>query len=192
VCHVSARDPNFYHLLLRIDQDYAEQTRAQRCSCGGVLHSARYPRKPRGISYEARCHCEFRYSFCCADCRRRTTPFSVRFLGRRVYTAAIMIVVSATRASAGTAAAMRQLDALGVPPSTIARWRHWWMTGFVGTPFWALGRAAFVPPVETAQVPASLLERFATTQLAEPLPCLLRWLSPLTSGSAVSTLREGR
>lgn len=167
---MSARDPNFYHLLLRIDQDYAEQTRARRCRRGGVLHSARYPRKPRGISYEARCHCEVRYSFCCADCRRRTTPFSVRFLGRRVYTAAIMIVVSATRASAGTAAPMRQLDALGVPPSTIARWRHGWTTGFVGTPFWALGRAAFVPPVETTQVPASLLERFATTQPAEPLP----------------------
>jgi hypothetical protein len=192
VCHVSIQNPNFYRLLLLIDQDYAEQTRAQRCRCGGVLHSARYPRKPRGISDEARCHCDFRYSFCCADCRCRTTPFSVRFLGRRIYTAAIMIVVSATRASAGTAAAMRQLDALGVPPSTIARWRHWWTTGFVGTPFWALGRAVFVPPVETGQVPASLLERFATTQPAEPLVCLLRWLSPLTSGSAVSTLREGR
>ncbi|WP_258187481.1 hypothetical protein [Trinickia symbiotica] len=87
---------------------------------------------------------------------------------------------------------MRQLDALGVPPSTIARWQHWWTTGFVGTPFWSLGRAAFVPPVEIAQVPASLLERFATTQPAEPLSCLLRWLSPLTSGSAVSILREGR
>jgi hypothetical protein len=189
---VSTRNPNFYHLLLHIDQDLAEQTRAQRCRCGGVLHSARYPRKPRGLPSGARSCCDFRYSFCCAGCRRRTTPFSVRFFGRRVYVAAIMVVVSATRASAGTAAAMRQLDALGVPPSTIARWRHWWTTGFVGTPFWALGRAAFVPPVDPALVPASLLVRFANTQPAEPLLHLLRWLSPLTSGSAVSTLREGR
>jgi hypothetical protein len=192
VCHVSAQNPNFYQLLLRIDQDYAGQARAQGCHCGGTLHSACYPRKPRGISCEARCHCDFRYSFCCAECRRRTTPFSVRFLGRRVYVAAIMIVVSATRASAGTAAAMRQLDTLGVPPSTIARWRHWWATDFASTPFWTLGRAAFVPPVETAQAPASLLERFAATRAAEPLLCLLRWLSPLTSGSAMGSLREGR
>jgi hypothetical protein len=189
---VSARDPNFYHLLLRIDQDLAEQARARRCRCGGVLHSARYPRKPRGVPGEARSCCDFRYSFCCADCRRRTTPFSVRFLGRRVYVAAIMIVVSATRASAGTAAAMRQLDALGVPPSTIARWRHWWTTGFVYTPFWLLGQAAFVPPVETGQAPASLLERFATTRSSQPLLGLLRWLLPLTSASAMSNPREGR
>jgi hypothetical protein len=81
-----------------------------------VLHSARYPRKPRGLPGGARSCCDFRYSFCCADCRHRTTPFSVRFFGRRVYIAAIMVVVSATRASAGTAAAMRHLDALGVPP----------------------------------------------------------------------------
>jgi hypothetical protein len=194
VCHVSARNPNFYQLLLRIDQDYAEQTRAQRCRCcRGVLHSARYPRKPRGLTHEARAECgNYRFSFCCAECRRRTTPFSVRFLGRRVYVAAIMVAVSATRASAGTAAAMRQLDALGVPPSTIARWRHWWTTEFVSTPFWTLGQAAFAPPVETARAPASLLECFAATQLAEPRLCLLRWLSPLTSGSAVSSLREGR
>jgi hypothetical protein len=192
VCHVSAQNPNFYQLLLRIDQDYANQARAQGCHCGAALHSACYPRKPRGISYEARCHCDFRYSFCCAECRRRTTPVSVRFLGRRVYVAAIMVVVSATRASAGTAAAMRQLDTLGVPPSTIAQWRHWWTTEFVGTPFWTLGRAAFVPPVETDQAPASLLERFSAALQPEPLLCLLRWLSPLTGGRAMSTVREGR
>ena len=192
MCHVSTRNPNFYHLLLHIDQDLAEQTRAQRCRCGGVLHSARYPRKPRGLPDETRSCFDFRYSFCCADCRCRTTPFSVRFLGRRVYAAAIMVVVSATRASAGTAAAMRQLDTLGVPPSTIARWRHWWTTRFVSTPFWTLEQAMFVPPVVTARLPASLLERFVSTPTAEPLLCLLRWLSPLTSDSAVSSLCEGR
>ena len=194
MCHTSARNPEFYRLLLRIDQDFAEQTRSQRCGrCRGVLHSARYPRKPRGLTREARAECgNYRFSFCCAECRRRITPFSVRFLGRRIYVAAIMVVVSATRASAGTAAAMRQLDALGVPRATIARWQQWWQTDFVSTPFWTLGRPAFMPPVETAQAPASLVERFAAALQPEPLLCLLRWLSPLTSGSAMSTVREGR
>ena len=50
----------------------------------------------------------------------------------------------------------------------------------------------FVPPVVTARLPASLLERFVSTPTAEPLLCLLRWLSPLTSDSAVSSLCEGR
>jgi hypothetical protein len=194
VCHTSARNPDFYRLLLRIDQDFAEQTRSQRCGrCRGVLHSARYRRKPRGLTRKARAECgDFRYSFCCAECRRRTTPFSVRFLGRRVYVAAIMVAVSATRASAGTAAAIHRLDELGVPRATIAQWRHWWQTDFVSTPFWTLGRAAFVPPVETVQAPASLLERFAAALQPEPLLCLLRWLSPLTGGRAMSTVREGR
>ena len=192
MCHVRANAPNFYRLLLRIDQDYADQTREQGCRCGGVLHSARYPRKPRGISCEARCHCDFRHSFCCAGCRRRTTPFSVRFLGRRVYVGAIMVTVSATRASAGSAAAMRQLDALGVPPATIARWRKWWTTDFVSTPFWTLGQAAFMPPIDTGLAPVSLLERFVATRPPEPLLCLLLWLAPLTSASATGAVSEGR
>jgi len=73
-----------------------------------------------------------------------------------------------------------------------ARWRHWWTTRFVSTPFWTLEQAMFVPPVVTARLPASLLERFVSAPGAEPLLRLLRWLSPLTSGSAVSSLREGR
>ena len=192
MCHVSVQNPSFYRLLLRIDQDFAEHTRAQRCRCGGVLHSARYPRKPRGLPRQAASDCDFRYSFCCAQCRHRTTPFSVRFLGRRVYVAAIMVAVSAARASAGTAAAMRQLDAMGVPPSTIKRWRHWWITEFVTTPLWELGRAQYMPPVEPGQIPASLLERFAATRHPEPLVRLLHWLTPLSSRSAASNLREAR
>ncbi|MFP4900890.1 hypothetical protein [Paraburkholderia sp. BR14262] len=58
--------------------------------------------------------------------------------------------------------------------------QQWWQTDSVSTPFWTLWRAAFVPPIEIAQAPASLLERFADTLQPEPLLCLLRWLSPLT------------
>ncbi|HKT91839.1 MAG TPA: hypothetical protein VJS18_06650, partial [Paraburkholderia sp.] len=65
-----------------------------------------------------------------------------------------------------------------------ARWRQWWQTEFLASPFWMLGRAAFVPPVDTAQCPASVLERFAVASPPEPLLSLLRWLSPLTSASA--------
>ena len=41
-------DSSFYGLLLRCDEDLAAQARAAGCACGGVLHSARFPRKPRG------------------------------------------------------------------------------------------------------------------------------------------------
>ena len=49
MCHAFLNDSRFYQFLLRIDQDIAAEVRAGGCSCGGVLHSARYPRKPRGI-----------------------------------------------------------------------------------------------------------------------------------------------
>jgi hypothetical protein len=42
-------DASFFSLLLRIDQDLAQQVRAGGCPwCGGMLHRASYRRKPRG------------------------------------------------------------------------------------------------------------------------------------------------
>jgi hypothetical protein len=185
-------NPKFYRLLLRIDQELAEQARVCRCpQCGGVLHSARYPRKPRGIPCVARPDCDSRLSFCCAQCRRRTTPVSVRFLGRRVYLAAVLVTISAMRACASSAEAMRELHSLGVPPSTIRRWRHWWRTEFVALPLWQVGRAQFMPPVNDSRLPTSMLERFSGTLPGEALLQLLHWLSPLTSRTAFN-LREGR
>ena len=49
MCHAFLADANFYQLLFQIDESIAEDVRARGCGCGGVLHSARYPRKPRGI-----------------------------------------------------------------------------------------------------------------------------------------------
>jgi hypothetical protein len=48
VWHALLRDTRFFALLTRLDQDLAEQTRTQGCPCGGRLHRAHYPRKPRG------------------------------------------------------------------------------------------------------------------------------------------------
>ncbi len=79
-------------MLTRIDADLATQVQAQGCACGGALHRANYPRKVRGMNVEAN-----RDSFCCAEegCRRRRTPGSVRFLGRRVYAGFIVVLLTA-------------------------------------------------------------------------------------------------
>src|SRR3989442_13817723 len=83
-------DASFYRVLLRFDDDLAEQARREGCGCGGKLHSARYPRKPRGAPEELQEEYSRRRSFCGAEegCRKRTTPASFRFLSRRVYVAA--------------------------------------------------------------------------------------------------------
>ncbi len=92
-------DANFHRLLLAIDRDIADRHRtAGGCTCGGVLHAAPYPRKPRGqlAGLTDPLHTT-RFSFCCAvdGCRQRSTPPSVRFLGRKVWLAAIVVIISA-------------------------------------------------------------------------------------------------
>ena len=57
VCHALLGDPKFFTLLLRIDHDLAEQVRASRCRCGGALHRADCPRKPRGGPPQVRADC---------------------------------------------------------------------------------------------------------------------------------------
>lgn len=46
--HALLRDTSFFELLYDLDCDLAEEARAQGCPCGGRLHQAHYPRKPRG------------------------------------------------------------------------------------------------------------------------------------------------
>ena len=98
VCHVQLQDPKFFRLLLRIDAQFADEARAVGCSCGGTLHRANYPRKPRACPNEVRADFEWRLSFCCNLCRRRTTSRSVCFLGRRVYLALAVVLMSARHA----------------------------------------------------------------------------------------------
>lgn len=187
MCHTLLQDPKLYALLLLIDEEQAAEARAAGCGCGGPLHSARYPRKPRGAVPGVLCQSyESRLSFCCAQCRRRTTPVSVRYLGRRVYLAAVVILASAMRCGLTTKRAVHLSAALKVPLRNLERWRRWWLEGFVHTAFWRAARGNFMPPVLHNSLPASLLCRFSGNALATPLVQLLRFLAPL------STLSEGR
>jgi hypothetical protein len=178
VCHALLSDPRFLELLLRIDHELAAQTRAEGCRCGGTLHRADYPRKPRGCSREVRPDHLSRLSFCCSMCRGRSTPTSVRFLGRRVYLGLAVVLLSA-RSSALAAAAARLDQVLGVARRTVTRWRVWWREQFPKTPLWRAGAARFMPPLPDEQLPAGLLERFAGAA-QEAVIRLLVWLSPVT------------
>ena len=60
-------DATFHQLLLACDADLADAARAARCArCGGTLHSACYPRKPRGRPCRLGPEYDRRFSFCCA------------------------------------------------------------------------------------------------------------------------------
>lgn len=183
MCHAILQDINFYIFLVQIDQDLAAETQASGCSCGGALHSARYPRKPRGAPRGLGPEYASRLSFCCAreNCRRRTTPPSVRFLGRRVYLSAVVILVSAMQDGVTGKRAQQLHEVVGVSLRTLKRWRQWWHEGFVASPFWKQAKGQLSAPIEVATLPTSLLAYFTGEDLATRLIQLLRFLLPLTT-----------
>ena len=180
-------DTRFHELLLTIDRDLADTCRAGGCEhCGGPLHSARYDRKPRGRACRLGPEHDQRFSFCCAvdGCRLRETPASLRFLGRRVYMAAIVVLMAILRDGVTDPRMERLSEVVSVDRRTVTRWRGWWRDTFTATPFWRIARARFMPPVEHDKLPASLIERF-TGEDAEPLVALLRFLGPITGGAGM-------
>jgi hypothetical protein len=119
-------DANFHEQLLAFDRDLAAQCRAAGCpDCGGVLHSASYRRKPRGRPIALGEEHDRRFSFCCAvdGCRDRSTPPSLRFLGRKVYLAVIVTLISAMRDGLTERRLGKLAAAVGVDRRTVARWR---------------------------------------------------------------------
>lgn len=182
MCHRLLLDTRLYELQFSMDQDLAEKARAEGCPCGGVLHSARYRRKPRGGPPGLSDDHEYRFSFCCArdGCRSRKTPPSVRFLGRRVYLGAVVLLAMAFEGPLTVRRIARLRELLGVDERTLRRWRRWWHELLVETSFWKDARAHFLPPVVVSRLPASLLERFTEADECLRVVQVLRWLSPLS------------
>lgn len=192
MCHAILGTSNFWSLLFRIDEDLAAQTRAAACVvCGGALHRADYPRKPRGVvrSLLAEGY-ERRLSLCCArdGCRRRHTPPSVRFLGRRVFLGAVVVLATAMAhgLTGRRVAALR--ERFGVSARTLRRWQRWWREEFTATSLWRELRGRFLPPIPTVSLPTSLLERCPGEDDASGLIAVLRLLAP---ASVSSLSREG-
>ena len=175
-------DTNFFQTVLAADRDLLRKLQQRCCPyCGGRLDRADYPRKPRGDLDHAADTMEIRFSLCCAreGCRRRLTPPSLRFLGRKVYYGAWVLVASAAWLCG---AVLGRLIA-GVPRRTVRRWQDWWCDGFTTTELWRAQRALFMPPVDELRLPLSLLERFADTPV-EMITGTLGFLRPVTTISA--------
>lgn len=125
---------NFHLFLNNIDQEIAKITLKMNCSyCSGTLHQANYPRSPMGISPEFRDHYSERLSFCCDTCRKRITPSSARFFGRRWYPAPVFMLICLLSLGINERrlAQMKRHFGLTVSESTWRRWRRWWRECFV-------------------------------------------------------------
>ena len=180
--HLLLRDASFWDYLFRVDQDLAAQARQQGCSCGGRLHGANYPRKPRGGSTPLPESYGYRLSFCCDrdGCRKRTTPPSVRFLGRKVFLGAVVVLVAAMRQGPSPPRVRELSELFGVDRRTIARWCDFWREHFPQTAFWKVMRGRFVR-LAIADLPRALFEAFIHgADSREEWRRLLEFLSPIT------------
>lgn len=184
----------FFAAMAALDAKLAALVAAAGCRhCGGPLHRANYPRKPRGgviaVAGEA---FGLRHSLCCGreGCRRRTLPPSLRFLGRRVYLEAVVLLASMAAQVLATLRAARL--ATGVPIRTLRRWGIWWREAFPRSRTWAELRARLKPPPpDETELPSSLLDRLRAelvrprtlVSLGELCHRAARLLAPITTSS---------
>jgi hypothetical protein len=180
-CQSYLADQQLNHLLEKVDGDLVEEARHQGCLfCGGPLHRSDYERKPRGGP-----QWDVRFSLCCGSegCRKRNTPPSVRFMGRRVYAGLVVVLVSAMTHGLKPERMQRLREALGIDRRTLERWRQWWLGLFVNSSFWRAARARFMPPLCHQTMPLSLCLSFEVHH-RERLLDLLHFLAPITTPTA--------
>ncbi|MHB1305996.1 MAG: hypothetical protein ACYC23_02815 [Limisphaerales bacterium] len=183
-CRRQPARESLYRLLEYVDAQLAVALQDQGCACcsEGKLHRANYGRKPRGGPERW----TERHSFCCSEegCRRRHTPPSVRFLGRKVYLGFVVVLKTAMRHGLSDWRVEQLRLALpDIDRRTLERWRRWWLENFAASAFWKMARARFIPPLSAEDLPLGLCERFGI-ESADRLVELLRFLAPITTISS--------
>ena len=168
-------------VLLGMDLELAAAARAAGCACGGRLHQGNFARKPRGGPEGLDNVHRIRLSFYCGreGCRKRKTPASVRFLGRRVYWG-VVVVIGAAFEGGVTAKRVRGLaELIGHPIDrrTLRRWVSWWREGLPKSRTWKVMKGLFSRSVEPGRLPVSLLEMMAGPDAVTRVTGVLELLS---------------
>ena len=181
------RDSRFVDLLLTLDKELAGEARRAGCACGGVLHGAAYERKPRGGPAGLTRASAIRFSFCCATegCRRRMTPPSLRFLGRKVFFGMLVLLLPVLRDGPTPERLNRLCETFAVSVRTVRRWCRFWRETFVTSRVWQAVRGRFAAPVRAEAMPGSLLGAFS--EIGDPesrVVAVLRLVSPIGAGAA--------
>jgi hypothetical protein len=164
-------DDTFSQVLLDLDYKLFLAAKAKGCiHCGGLLDTANYARKTRGMGSDN----ELRFSLCChrEGCRKRHLPRSVRFLGRRVYGAWVIIMAVDF---------CKELGLQGkIARQTIARWKTFWKAQLSeGSPFLQWARGMLPPGTQITDRPESLLSHFGFPARESWLPILNFFTQPL-------------
>lgn len=186
--HVLAPDFNFHAYLRHVDQVAAGVIDRAGCRhCGGRLDVANFPRKVRGLdpASEAAGGYDVRLSLCCAreGCRRRATPPSVRFFGRRIFASVVFMLVAV---GTGGRSVDSALPTSSSRPSwaTRKRWASWWAERFVLEPWFVVLASRLATPVDLRCPAKDLLSRF-DGGIVDRIANVLALLAPMTTRSVM-------
>jgi len=174
-------DELLLQMMEKVDLDLSQKCKVKPCErCQSKLHCDNYPRKLRGGPE----HWDRRYSFTCAAHRHRTTPPSVRFLGRKVYLGVVVVLISALRHGLKPDRVKCLKHHLNIDRRTLEHWLEWWLERFVRCPFWRDARARFMPILCEHSLPLALCEAFKVER-RDRLLDLLKFLTPITTGAGL-------
>lgn len=175
----------FHARLLDADVELATRIKVSGClHCGSRLDVANYPRKVRGLTPEEELAGGYglRLSLCCAreGCRRRMTPPSRRFFGRRVYASVVFLHVML----AAKGARDEETPTIASPPTrpTRRRWSDWWRVSFVCEPWFAVLASRLAVSLDLRRPVDDLVRRFGGS-LLDRISDVLGLLAPLTTRS---------
>ena len=148
------------------------------------MRRANYPRVSRGLSELLDISHVVRFSFCCSgdECRRRTTPPSVRILGRKQYLPwAFLCCCCVPRRQLSRKHTSRDLRACLRPhEKTVCRWLAWWRDIVPNTQFWTHAKGLFMPTLNINVLCDELVEVFSVTHSSTGIHRLLLFISPLS------------
>ena len=157
MCQLFLFQSSFIQKLQQYDLDTMLAKQALGCPhCGGVLDRADFRRKPRCLFDTLPDRFTIRYSLCCRrdGCRRRLTPKSIRFFGRRVFWSVAILLLSAQLVCGSS-----------MDGRTIRRWKSFWDEDLSRSPEWQRSRGGVLMMDQAAGTLMGLLESYS------PLDC---------------------
>ena len=174
------KNSKFFFQLFNIDRHTAEECKKKRCPyCGGPLHYANYARKPRGELVDLPEEYRVKFSLCCGreGCRRRITPSSCRFMGRKVYWYCAILIIMTLRHNGFSI--YNLCKKFKISHKTINRWIAFYQNTFPSLPQWQRIRGLIPASVKNNELPGGLVNYFIKlkTSVEDALKSCLEFLS---------------
>ena len=174
--------------FLTSPKDFAKTGCCRHCK-GKSLYADPYPRKPRGFppvlpQEVISKYFSFRFSFLCNDCNRRTTPRSVRFLGRKIYIAPsiLWVTYTAEQGHLPDLAILRNILEPFFGAKTSGRWLDWWREAVWKSPFWKEFQGQILSTIKRDQFIIGIWTHFIKCRLGieSEIEVVLDFFSPIT------------